>query len=64
MGKSIILDVNKVLDIYDSACINCPKCGRKMIPLDWEDYCSFCKISIPRDYSNSEQLKNCQKSEQ
>jgi len=50
IGKTIKLDVNKVLKLYDDACVQCPQCGRKMLPLDWEDYCSYCKISIKRNY--------------
>ena len=57
-GKAIKLDADEVLKKYDAACITCPQCGRKMIPLDWEDYCSYCKISIKRDdYHDLEESK-------
>ncbi len=56
MSKSIKLDVDRVLEIYDSACKTCPQCGQKMLPLSWEDYCEPCKLSIKRDYHTS-----CQK---
>jgi len=53
MRKPITLDINRVLEIYDAACKTCPECGRKMLPLDWSDYCRPCGLSIPRDYHSS-----------
>jgi uncharacterized OB-fold protein len=44
----IKIDVNSVLDRYEKALKTCPKCGKKMTPLDYVDYCYDCKIEIEK----------------
>ena len=48
------LDLDSVIELYESIRIDCSECGRRMIPLgggmiDPYHYCPDCKIKIPFD---------------
>lgn len=61
MSKKIKLNVEDVLEIFESARIDCPQCGKRMNMLDEGHYCFDCKKSVPYPQSPKESMNNDQK---
>jgi len=43
-----MINLDSVLERYEKARKTCPKCGQKMTPLDFCDYCYNCGTQIEK----------------